>query len=154
MITKEEIEKSVEVAIGETDYFLVEVKVAAGNKISVYIDSDEGVSIDACARVSKHIEADFDRDVEDFELQVSSPGLGQPFKVLKQYIKNIGKDVRVILKDGATFDGKIDKVENDTLVLQSVLLEKQPGQKKKVEKITTETFAMDDIASAKLIISF
>jgi len=154
MITKEEIEKSVEVALGETDYFLVEVKVAAGNKISVYIDSDEGVSIDACARISKHIEADFDRDVEDFELQVSSPGLGQPFKVLKQYIKNIGKDVRVILKDGATFDGKIDKVENDTLVLQSVLLEKQPGQKKKVEKITTETFAMDDIASAKLIISF
>lgn len=154
MITKEDIEKSVAKAINNLDYFLVEVKVVAGNKITVYIDSKEGISIDACAKISKQIEADFDREQEDFELQVSSPGLGQPFKVAEQYSKNIDKGVRVVLKDGSTFEGKIESVEDDSITIVSVHFEKAPGQKKKVEKVLTNTFAMENIASTKLIISF
>lgn len=154
MLKKEEITQSVRDAIEGTDIFIVEVKVVAGNKISVFVDDPAGLSIDACAKISKHIEADFDREAEDYELQVSSPGLSQPFKVLGQYVKNIGKEVRIILKDGVTYDGKLERVEEDAVEIVMVDVEKVPGQKKKVEKTHTEVLSINDIASTKLIISF
>ena len=83
MILKEAINQVVEAYLDSSDYYLVDVKVSADNSISVEIDSFDGVSIDFCIELSRHIESQFDREVEDYELQVSSAGLTEPFKVVK-----------------------------------------------------------------------
>ena len=80
--------------------FIVEITVKPGNKIIVSIDSFTGIAIDDCVAISRSIEANFDRDIEDYELEVSSAGLTQPFKVFQQYQKNIGKNVEILFKNG------------------------------------------------------
>lgn len=154
MLSKENIEVTVKEAIKDTETFLVEVKMTADNKIFVYADAPNGMPIDECVRISKFIEATYDRDEEDYELQVSSPGIDQPFKVIEQYKKHIDKDVRVILKDGTTLEGIIQSVENDTIELKWEEKIKVPGQKKKEVKEEIEKIKIDDIASAKAIINF
>jgi ribosome maturation factor RimP len=154
MLSKEKIEATIKEAITDTTTFLVEVKMTADNKIFVYADTPNGLPIDECARISKFIEAAHDRDEEDYELQVSSPGIDQPFKVIEQYQKHIGKEVRVILKDGSTFDGIITEVSEEEFTLKWEEKIKVPGQKKKEIKEEIEKIKIDDIASAKAIISF
>ena len=83
----------VEEKLASSSYYLVDVTVAPGNVITVEIDNDEAVSIDDCAELSRYIEERLDRDVEDYELEVGSAGITSPFKVLRQYIKNIGNEV-------------------------------------------------------------
>lgn len=100
MITKELIAAIVNEKLDVGPLFLVDVHVKPGNKIAVELDSDQKVSIDDCAQLSKHIEASFDREVEDFELEVSSAGMGRPLKVKRQYAKHIGKEVSVRTVDG------------------------------------------------------
>ncbi len=154
MLNKDTIEKTVQEAISSTDTFLVEVKTTPDNKITVYIDRNEGMPIDECMRVSRFIESKFDREEEDFELQVSSPGLTQSFKVLEQYEKNKGKDVRIVLGDGTTLEGTITSVADSVVTLEWTETFKEPGKKKKqTEKIKKE-IDISDITSAKPIISF
>ncbi|ALO15569.1 MAG TPA: ribosome assembly cofactor RimP [Salinivirga sp.] len=154
MLDKTTITKIVNEAIEDTDSFLVEIKATNDNKIFVYIDGFEGMPIDECVRVSRFIESKLDRDQEDFELQVSSPGLDQPFKVIEQYEKHKGEEVRVILKDGTTFEGKITEVKENEIVLQYEETYKEPGKKKKEKKINNEAISLEHIASAKTIIRF
>ncbi|PLX18285.1 MAG: ribosome assembly cofactor RimP [Salinivirgaceae bacterium] len=154
MLSKEKIEATIQEAITDTETFLVEVKMTADNKIFVYADAPNGMPIDECVRISKYIEAAHDRDEEDYELQVSSPGIDQPFRVIEQYKKHIDKDVRVILKDGATFDGVITEVGDDEVTLKWEEKIKVPGQKKKEIKEEIEKIKINDIASAKAIITF
>ena len=92
MINKSEIEQIVIAQLDEATQFLVDITVSTSNKINVYIDGFEGVSIDDCIRVSRAIEGNYDRDVEDFELEVSTAGLDLPFKVIQQYEKNLEND--------------------------------------------------------------
>lgn len=132
----------------------MDIKATNDNKIFVYIDRFEGMPIDECVRVSKFIESRLDRDLEDFELQVSSPGLDQPFKVIEQYEKYKGEEVRIILKDGTTFEGIITEVKENTVILEYEESYKKPGQKKKEKKITNESISLNNIASAKAIIRF
>jgi ribosome maturation factor RimP len=154
MLSKENIEKTVREAVRDTETFIVEVKMTSDNKIFVYADTPNGMPIEECARISKFIEAAHDRDVEDYELQVSSAGIDQPFKVVEQYKKHIDKDVRVVLKDGSTFDGVITEVEDGTILLKWKESIKVPGKKKKEIKEEIEKIKIDDIASAKAIINF
>lgn len=97
MIDKEQITAICNEALETTDRFVVEVKVKQGNVITVFIDSDTSVSIDDCAELSRHIESRLDRDVEDFELSVSSAGLDKPLLLPRQFKKYIGKEVSVKL---------------------------------------------------------
>jgi len=83
-------------------YFLVDVDVTPDNRIVVEIDQAEGVWIDDCVDLSRFIESSLDRDVEDYELEVGSAGIGQPFKVLQQYINHIGQEVEVSQNQGCT----------------------------------------------------
>lgn len=154
MLDKTTITEIVNEAIEDTDSFLVEIKATNDNKIFVYIDGFEGMPIDECVRVSRFIESKLDRDQEDFELQVSSPGLDQPFKVIEQYEKHKEEEVRVILKDGTTFEGKITEVKENEIVLQYEETYKEPGKKKKEKKINNEAISLENIASAKTIIRF
>ena len=106
MIEKQKIQGLVEEYIKGTGLFLVAVKVSSSNRISVLADKNEGITIDECAAIHRHIEKNLDRDKEDFELQVSSPGLDLPFEVIEQYFKNEGKKVEVIDNEGSKHDRK------------------------------------------------
>src|SRR5665213_3445944 len=100
MMSASHIREIAEKKVTENKSFLVDVTVSASNKIKVTIDNFEGLAIDECVNMSRWIESQLDRDTEDFELEVSSPGLDQPFKVIRQYQKNIGKEVDVKFIDG------------------------------------------------------
>ncbi|MDA3867620.1 MAG: ribosome assembly cofactor RimP [Salinivirgaceae bacterium] len=154
MLNNESLLEALKDAIEGTKVFIVEVKLSATNKISITLDHPDGLPVDECARVSKHIESVFDRDEEDYELQVSSPGIEQAFKVTGQYTKNIGREVRVILRDGTTFEGFLTHVSDNEITVEWTELSKLPGQKKKEEKKFTEVIALNDIASTKLNLRF
>lgn len=107
----------VEQHIQGTDIFLVEVVVNPGNTIRVHVDRPEGIPIDQCVKISRYLNEKLDRDVEDFSLEVSSPGLGATFKVKQQYDKNTGRDIEVLLQDGVKIEGKLLSVSEEDIVL-------------------------------------
>ncbi len=111
-IDKELLVKTVIEAISGTDLFLVEAKVGSSNDfINIEIDSASGVDIDTCARITRRIEEVFDREAEDYSLEVGSAGLTSPFKVRRQYEKNVGNDVEVLTSDGRKLHGVLESVE-------------------------------------------
>ena len=104
--------------IGGTDIFLVEVQVRPGNAITVHVDRPDGISIDECVKISRYLNENLDREVEDYSLEVSSPGLGGAFKVKQQYEKYLGRDIEVLYTDVIKVTGKLLKVEEDGVVLK------------------------------------
>jgi len=117
MLQEKEIRRLAESVLKDSDLFLVDVSVRKDNFIRVLIESIDGVSIEDCARINRIMEARLNRDKEDFELEVSSPGLNAPFKVFRQYLKNINKYVDVVMKDGMKVSGKLIQVDDDGLTL-------------------------------------
>ncbi len=125
MITSEAIRANVEQHIKGTDIFLVDVAVKPGNLIRVHVDRPDGISIDECVKISRHLNEMLDRDVEDFSLEVSSPGLGASFKVKQQYEKNIGRKIDVLFSDGERVSGNLQSVLENGIVLQVKGVEKE-----------------------------
>jgi len=154
MILKKTIYQIVENFLINTDYYLVDVKATPDNRISVEIDAFEGVSLEFCAELNRHIESQFDREIEDFELEVSSAGLTEPFKVVKQYEKNIGNEVETLTKAGKKIIGVLTEVRENEFVLQIEKTEKPEGSKRKVTVTEDLTFAYEDIKNTKYIIRF
>lgn len=154
MILKNTINQIVENYLIDTNYYLVDTKVTPDNRISVEIDSFDGVSLEFCAELNRHIESQFDREVEDFELEVSSAGLTEPFKVVKQYEKNIGNEVETLTKDGKKTIGVLTEVNENQFVLQVEKVEKLEGAKRKTTVIEDITFSYEDIKNTKYIIRF
>ena len=105
MIERNRIEELIDQKLEGTEFFLVELKINIANKIDVFIDGMKGVTIKDCVGISRHIESSLDREEQDFELNVSSPGAEESFKVLKQYEKNIGRKLIVSTHDGITQEG-------------------------------------------------
>ena len=140
MITTEHITDLVTQHIGGTDIFLVEVLVKPGNAIRVHVDKPEGISIDECVKISRYLNENLDREVEDYSLEVSSPGLGGAFKVKQQYEKNLGRDIEVLYTDGIKVKGKVQKVTENGVVLNV--------------QGDDEEISFDEIKTAKAIISF
>ena len=130
MLNKEDIARCVEQAIKSPDIFLVEVNVSADNRVTVELDSDHGMDVDTCVEISRAIEAQFSRDDEDYELEVGSAGLTAPFKVRRQYLKNVGNTVEVLTSDGLKLRGTLVEVADDTFTLRSQKKEKAPEQKR------------------------
>lgn len=137
-----------------TDLFLVDLTVKPSNKIIIEIDSFKGVSIDECAHVSTSLESKLDRNIEDFELEVSSPGLGLPFKVPQQYLKNVGNQVSVVMKSGSKYTGKL--LEANDLGVKVEVQEKLrvEGKKKPELVISAKELLFNDIKITKAIINF
>ncbi len=154
MIDKKNITEIVEKEIANTDLFLVELSVSAGNAIYVSIDSLLGVPIITCIELSRAIEKHFDREVEDFELQVASAGIGQPFQVLQQYHKFLNKEVEVLTAEGIKFIGKLITVGDEEIEIEVEEKVKVEGKKKKQLIANTHTFKFDQIKSTKDIITF
>jgi ribosome maturation factor RimP len=140
MITEETLKDLVEQHIRGTDIFLVEVVVRPGNAIRVHVDRPEGISIDQCVEISRYLNGKLDREVEDFSLEVSSPGIGVPFRVKQQYEKNTGHKIEVFLKDGTRLEGTLLKVTDGGINLR--------------DKEEDVTLPFEEIKSAKEIITF
>jgi len=129
-----------------TDRFAVSVAVRSDNRIRIFIDSDTHVLIEHCIELSKYIESQLNRDIEDFELNVSSSGLDQPYKLARQYKKNVGREVSVLLKDNSKIEGTMTEADDDGFTIKQIT---------KVKKIITETthrFLYSDIKETKEII--
>ena len=113
MIDKELLSKTVADMIDGTDIFVVDIKVSPDNDIVVEIDSPDNIDVDTCAAITRRIEEVFDRDTEDYSLEVGSAGLTAPFKVRGQYLKNIGNEVEVLTRDGRKLKGVLTAVADD-----------------------------------------
>jgi ribosome maturation factor RimP len=148
MVEKQSIQGLVEEFIKGTGLFLVAVKVSSSNKITVLADKNEGITIDECAAIHKHIEKSLDRDKEDFELQVSSPGLDLPFAVIEQYLKNEGKKIEVIDNEGNKHFGKLKNVTEGGFELETEM--KVKGKPKELKDIS---FNSDQIKSTRVILT-
>ena len=154
MISKDSIYQAVEQFIVDTDYFLVDIKVTPDNRVMVEIDSFEGVKIDFCAELNRHIESQIDSEIEDYDLEVGSAGLTEPFKVQKQYEKNLGNEVETLTKEGKKFNGILKEVNSTGFVLEIEKSEKPEGAKRKILISEDLTFTYDDIKTTKYIIRF
>ena len=151
MITKEKIQFLVSQVLSD-DMFIVDITVGSGNAISVSIDSDAGVTIDDCIATSRHIEQNLDRETDDFSLEVSSPGLTQPFKILRQYKKNIGQKIEVVAVTGEKKEGILISADEQGFQLEIASKEKVNGTKAMVMKTIDYTF--EQVKTVKLVISF
>lgn len=155
MIDKQLLTATVEEAIAGTDIFLVDVKVSPKNEIVVEIDSPEGIDIDTCADITRKIEAAFDRDVEDYELEVGSAGLTAPFKVRGQYLKNIGNEVEVLTADGRKIKGILKDVADNGDFTVAVPTKTRPeGAKRPVIVDVDTVLSPSDCKSVKYVINF
>jgi ribosome maturation factor RimP len=154
MINVERINFLVEPYLRESGIFIVDSEVRKGNHIRVFIDSLDGVTIEECAKVSRIIESGLDRETEDFDLEVSSPGLDVPLKVYPQYIKNIGRDVEIIKTDGIKVTGKLTGTDKQGISIE--VFDDKSDSTKKVERYTVrnEYISFSDIKTTKLLINF
>ncbi len=153
MITKEKISELVGEKL-EENQFLVDVRVSPSQVIHVEIDSIDGVTIKDCVAVSRHVESHLDRETEDFELQVSSPGIDQYFKVNRQYHRHVGRELDVVTQQGEEFRGLLTEAGETGIVLEVTSGEKKEGVRKKQLVTRRVPFAYEDIKRAKVVISF
>ena len=154
MIKVSQIESIITEKLNEDDMFVVEISVHPGNKIVVVIDSDNGVPISYCIEISRLIDSNFDREVEDFEMEVSSAGIGQPFRVKRQYLKNLGREVEVLANTGIKVSGKLVSVNDDDFVVEIEEMIKPEGKKRKELQIRHVGYRYDEVKQVKDIISF
>lgn len=154
MIDKLQIQDITENYLLNSDLFLVEVTVRPGNSISVEIDSKEGVSIEDCSKLNRHIESKLDREAEDFELEVGSAGITSPFKILKQYEKNIGNEVEVLTKGGQKLTGVLKDCNETAFTVTITKMEKPEGAKRKVAVEEDLLFKYDEVKYTKYLIRF
>lgn len=154
MIDKAELLKVIEAAIADSDLFLVDTTVSRDNNIVVEIDSMDSVSIDDCASLTKAIEAAFDREVEDYELEVGSAGLTSPFKVKQQYEKYEGEEVEVLTKDGRKLKGTLKESTDENFTISITKKVKPEGAKRPIEVSEDNTFNYSDIKYTKYLIQF
>jgi ribosome maturation factor RimP len=155
MITKERITELVNQKIEGTQLFLVDVRVLPGNRIEVFIDGDKGLGISDCVDLSRHIEKSLDRDVEDFSLEVSSPGATVPLKLSRQYLKHIGRDLELKMNDGSRFEGTLIQVGNDgNLVFETTTREPKPIGKGKVNVTRQHNIQLQNIKESKIKLKF
>ena len=152
MIDKKQVEEAVNEWLKEKEYFLVELSVEEDDRIVVVIDHKDGVWIDDCAELSRFIESKLDRDDEDYELEVGSAGLGQPFKVAQQWENHVGKTVETFARDGHKYQGTLTEVtpEGFTLLCQEKV--KEEGRKRPVQKEVEHTFSYGDVTVTRYVL--
>ncbi len=153
MITKEQVLKLIGNKLEEDGFFLVDVNVKPGNRIEVLIDSYNGVPIAYCVEISRLIEHSFDRETEDFEMEVSSAGIGQPFKVKEQYLKTSGRPVELLTNDGIILKGVLEEVGEEGFMIKEEKMIKPEGKKKKELQIFNHQFSFDQVKRIKEILS-
>lgn len=154
MIKKEVVTQLVEDWLEGKDYFLVDVVISPDDKIVVEIDHAEGVWIEDCVDLSRYIEDHLNRDEEDYELEVGSAGIGQPFKVLQQYINHVGKEVEVLTNEGKKMKGLLKDAGEDNFTITVSQKVRVEGKKRPEMRDEDLTFNYNDVKYTKYLISF
>ena len=154
MIEKNLVKNYVEEWLDGKEYFLTDITISTDNRIVVEIDHEEGVWIEDCVELSRFIESHLDRDAEDFELEVGSAGIGQPFKVLRQYEIHVGEQVEVLANDGRKFVGMLKEVDAEKFVVTVQEKVKEEGAKRPKLVDVDKTFAYTDVKWTKYLIDF
>jgi ribosome maturation factor RimP len=157
MINKNRVKELINDRIQELNcgLFVVDLSISPSNVITVELDKMGGnVSIQDCMSVSRNVEHNLNREEEDFEIQVSSAGLDKPFRVLDQYIKNIGRPVKSVTKEGVKTEGILVEATADKIILEVERLEKIEGKKKKEKIKECLTFQMSEIKETKVVVLF
>ena len=150
MLLKEDIRKvALEKAV-ELNGYIVDITVSNTNVITIYFDRDSGVHVDDCLAISRHIHDNFDRDDEDYELTVCSPGLTNPLKIKEQYLKHQGQEVVVKKRDGKKISGLL-KEYNDNIILE--VLKKDKAHNKQYT-LNDVMIPFEEIKETKLKINF
>lgn len=157
MISKKLIQELIDERIAELDngLFVVSLTISSSNVIRVELDKHEGnVAVSDCMSVSRNVEHNLDREEQDFEISVSSAGLDQGLRVFAQYKKNVGRDVKVKLKEGGKIEGKMIAATPEDITIQTTRKERIEGKKKKETIIEDHVLNMENVAETKIVISF
>ena len=149
MIDKQPIEQLVQEYLQSGDCQLIQLSVSPQNHILVEVDSYKGVDVDFCADLSRYLQEHLDREVEDYDLEVGSVSITDPFRTKMQYDKHLGHEVEVLTKDGRKLHGVLVNVEDSLFQIDMEVLVKVDGKKKKEKQIQTLTFAYDDVKYCK-----
>lgn len=154
MIEKEKVRVLVDQWLAGKEYFLTDLTISEDDRIVVEIDHKEGVWIEDCVELSKYIESNLDREVEDYELEVGSAGIGQPFKVLQQFENNVGTEIEVLTTDHKKLKGVLASVDGGGF---SIAIQKKvkPEGAKRPKLVSEEVrLSFDDAAEVKAVIKF
>ncbi|MFU2358171.1 MULTISPECIES: ribosome assembly cofactor RimP [unclassified Prevotella] len=154
MISKDTVRSIVEEWLDGKEYFLVDIEISPDDRIVVEIDHADGVWIEDCVALSRYIEDHLSRDEEDYELEVGSAGLGQPFKVPQQYHCFVGKDVEVLDADGKKYKGVLKSVDGGDFTVTVEEKQKVEGKKRPQLVSVDRTFQMDTVKYTKYLINF
>lgn len=137
-----------------TDLFLIDLKISATDEVTVILDGDQGVSLQDCLDASRAIEFKMDRDTHDFSLQVMSAGIGEPLSIPRQYKKNIGRDLEVLLENSEKKEGTLAAVEEDHIVLSRKFRKPKEIGKGKVDAVEEMPIPFSEIKKATVLIKF
>ena len=154
MINNEIIQTLTEEWFQGNEYFLVDVNFAADDRIVIEIDHADGVWIEDCAELSRFLQERLGEELGEFELEVGSAGLGQPFKVAQQYINHIGDTLEVLQADGKKVQGVLKAVDAPSFTITVQEKQKQEGKKRPVLVDVDKTYQMDEVKYAKYLLAF
>jgi ribosome maturation factor RimP len=154
MINKEIVKTLTEEWLQGNEYFLVDVNFAADDRIVIEIDHADGVWIEDCAELSRFLQERLGEELGEFELEVGSAGLGQPFKVAQQYINHIGDTLEVLQADGKKVQGVLKAVDAPSFTITVQEKQKQEGKKRPVLVDVDKTYQMDEVKYAKYLLAF
>lgn len=154
MIDKNVVKTIVDEWLQGNDYFLVDLVFTPDGRIVIEIDHADGVWIEDCAALSRTLQERLGDELGDYELEVGSAGIGQPFKVAQQYVNHIGKEVEVLTSDGKKVHGTLASVDGDNFVVTVMEKQKVEGKKRPVMVAVDHTYGMDKVKYTKYLLSF
>ena len=154
MIDTKKITAIAERMLADTDLFVVDCSCSPGNEVELTIDSDTSVGIDACASLSRAIEAELDREEEDFSLTVMSAGIGSELRSLRQYRKLVGSPVEVLLANGVKILAKLDAVDEQGITLSYEEKQTVEGRTRKQLVTVSRTYPFAEIKYTKEWLDF
>jgi ribosome maturation factor RimP len=154
MINKEVVKTLVDEWLQQGDYFLVDIIFGADDRIVIEIDHADGVWIEDCAELSRYLQEKLGEELGDYELEVGSAGLGQPFKVEQQYKNHIGDEVEVLQQDGVKVKGILKAVDGRSFTVTVQEKQTLEGKKRPVIVDVDKVFSMDAVKSVKYLLAF
>ncbi len=154
MIDKNIVKTIVDEWLQSNDYFLVDIMFTPDGRIVIEIDHADGVWIEDCAELSRMLQERLGDELGEYELEVGSAGIGQPFKVRQQYVNHVGKEVEVLTADGKKVQGVLKAVDGDDFVLTVKEKQKVEGKKRPVMVDVDHTYGMDKVKYTKYLLSF
>ncbi|MBO7115713.1 MAG: ribosome assembly cofactor RimP [Prevotella sp.] len=156
MINKDVVKAAVEEWLSQNEYFLVDVEMTPDGRIVIEIDHTDGVWIEDCAELSRFLQEKLGEELGDYELEVGSAGIGQPFKVVQQYRNHIGKEVEVLALDGKKLQGILKEVSEDgqSFVVTVKEKQKQEGKKRPVMVEVDKAFNVNEVKYTKYLLTF